>query len=121
MRSFGQARNAENNQKDPFLEFAQFLRTKHGIEWRTGIAGGERVEYFRGKDFASFLKENSDKMEALPGIEPLKPGATATHGCHCIKLLLALNLCTVSITRMLPLVACSSDRRPRRVCGAIQK
>jgi len=57
------------------MDLAQHLRTKNGVEWRAGIANGERVEFFRGKDFAAYLAANPSQMENLPGIEPLKIGA----------------------------------------------
>eukprot|EP00873_Tetraselmis_striata_P027652 jgi/Tetstr1/447916/TSEL_035224.t1 len=62
-------------QKDVFLDLAGQLRTKHGISWRHGIAQGDRVEFFRGKDFAAWLKEHPAEVEAL-GVEPLRPGRT---------------------------------------------
>mmetsp|Transcript_28214 Transcript_28214/g.79644 ORF Transcript_28214/g.79644 Transcript_28214/m.79644 type:complete len:382 (-) Transcript_28214:130-1275(-) len=61
---------------DPYIELAQHLRTKNGIPWRTGISQGDRVEYFRGKDFITYFKDHPEQLNSLPGIEPLKPGRT---------------------------------------------
>lgn len=64
-------------QKDPFMELAGHMRTKHGIPWRHGIAQGDRVEFFRGKDFAAWLKEHPAEVEKLGIVEPLRPGESA--------------------------------------------
>uniref|UniRef100_A0A061QPG5 Translocation protein SEC62 n=1 Tax=Tetraselmis sp. GSL018 TaxID=582737 RepID=A0A061QPG5_9CHLO len=66
----------DDPKKDPFLELAQQLRTKNGIPWRTGVAEGDRVEYFRGKDFAVYFRENPEKLLRLPGIDGVRPGRT---------------------------------------------
>lgn len=62
--------------KDAFVELAGHLRTKHGIAWRHGVAQGDRVEFFRGKDFAAWFREHPAEIEKLGVIEPLRPGRT---------------------------------------------
>lgn len=48
--------------EDPLKLLANGLRTKHGIEWRSAILQDQRVELFRGKDFAAYFRKHEDKM-----------------------------------------------------------
>lgn len=41
---------------DPLWQLAETLRGKGGVESRSAVLHGERVEFFRGKDFVRFLK-----------------------------------------------------------------
>mmetsp|Transcript_2710 Transcript_2710/g.8015 ORF Transcript_2710/g.8015 Transcript_2710/m.8015 type:complete len:447 (+) Transcript_2710:188-1528(+) len=56
---------------DPARVLADELRGKRGVESRIGVLAGapgvdaDRVEYFRGKDFAAWLREHPDKI--IPG------------------------------------------------------
>ncbi len=41
---------------------ADRIRGKNGVEWRTAVLADQRVEFFRGKDFASYFKRNEGQM-----------------------------------------------------------
>ena len=40
------------------------------------------MEFFRGKDFMAYFKQNPDKLDNIPGIEPLKPGGWTLASCQ---------------------------------------
>ena len=46
---------------DPVRQLADSLRSKDGLEVRNGVLEGNRVEFFRGKDFARFVKANPER------------------------------------------------------------
>jgi hypothetical protein len=47
------------------MALADLLRSKNGIEWRSAVLSGDRAEYFRGKDFASYFRERPEKLAGL--------------------------------------------------------
>ncbi|XP_047316741.1 uncharacterized protein LOC124920321 [Impatiens glandulifera] len=51
--------------KDVFQLFAEKVRDNKGLESRWAVLQETRVEYFRGKDFVSFLKNQPDVKEIL--------------------------------------------------------
>jgi hypothetical protein len=54
---------------DPLMVFAEALRSKGGVECRSGVLNGERVELFRGKDLVRWVKANPAKCAAAAGGE----------------------------------------------------
>lgn len=65
----------QNEVKDPLMEMADKLRVKGGVEWRQAILADQRVEFFRGKDFAAHYREHSDALRpyAPKGLPMRKP------------------------------------------------
>ncbi|KAL1197392.1 hypothetical protein V5N11_011978 [Cardamine amara subsp. amara] len=51
--------------KDTFQLFAEKVRDHKGLESRWAVMEQARVEYFRGKDFVSFMKNNPEFKEIL--------------------------------------------------------
>ena len=51
--------------KDVFQVFAEKVRDNKGLESRWAVMEEARVEYFRGKDFVSFLKNHPECKEIL--------------------------------------------------------
>ncbi|XP_057953442.1 uncharacterized protein LOC131147845 [Malania oleifera] len=51
--------------KDVFQLFAEKVRDHKGLESRWAVLQETRVEYFRGKDFVSFLKSHQEVKEIL--------------------------------------------------------
>ena len=49
---------------DPLMVFAEALRSKGGVENRSGVLNGERVELFRGKDLVRWVKAHPAKCAA---------------------------------------------------------
>lgn len=43
------------------MKVAEALRSKGGIECRSGVLGGERVELFRAKDFVRWVQAHPEK------------------------------------------------------------
>ena len=59
---------------DPLMVFAEALRSKGGVECRSGVLNGERVELFRGKDLVRWVKANPAKCAAAAGGERVRGG-----------------------------------------------
>mmetsp|Transcript_28438 Transcript_28438/g.62577 ORF Transcript_28438/g.62577 Transcript_28438/m.62577 type:complete len:308 (+) Transcript_28438:149-1072(+) len=71
----GKAKVAE----DPYKKLADQLREKKGVQYATAKleqenGEGDYVEFFRGKDFARYLRAAPDKMEGL--VQAVRPGRT---------------------------------------------
>ncbi|KAI3433795.1 hypothetical protein D9Q98_003600 [Chlorella vulgaris] len=47
--------------QDELMKVAEALRSKGGIECRSGVLGGERVELFRAKDFVRWVQAHPEK------------------------------------------------------------
>lgn len=58
-------------QPDIFLNFADTLRGKKGIQARSAVLvdSSERVDIIRGKDFARWIKSNADTINLPPSIK----------------------------------------------------
>lgn len=54
---------------DTIKQFAEALRSKGGIENRSGVLQGERFELFRGKDLVRWVKANPEKCAAAGGVK----------------------------------------------------
>lgn len=72
---------------DTIKQFAEALRSKGGIENRSGVLQGERFELFRGKDLVRWVKANPEKCAAAggggwgPPPPPLLPLPAHAAGC----------------------------------------
>ncbi|KAJ4894172.1 translocation protein-related [Raphanus sativus] len=58
-------RKQQGVKKDVFQLFAEKVRDNKGLESRWAVMEEARVEYFRGKDFVSFLKNHPECKEIL--------------------------------------------------------
>ncbi len=52
-----------NQQEDPLKQLADKLRSKTGIEERAAILQDKRVDVFRGKEFAAYLRKHEELMQ----------------------------------------------------------
>lgn len=52
-----------NQQEDPLKQLADRLRSKTGIEERAAVLVDKRVDVFRGKDFAAYLRKHEELMQ----------------------------------------------------------
>ncbi|XP_074310556.1 translocation protein SEC62 [Silene latifolia] len=60
-------------EKDVYLSFAEKVRDHKGLESRWAVLQETRVEYFRGKDFVSFLRNHSEVSDILGLDKNLEP------------------------------------------------
>ncbi|KAK4358885.1 hypothetical protein RND71_021114 [Anisodus tanguticus] len=60
-------------QKDVFQVFAEKVRDHKGLVSRWAVLQETRVEYFRGKDFVSFVKNHSELKDILESDRILEP------------------------------------------------
>jgi hypothetical protein len=71
---------------DPLWQLAETLRGKGGVESRSAVLHGERVEFFRGKDIVRFLKATPEAWTKFASLgappcaarharPPARPGA----------------------------------------------
>lgn len=59
--------------KDVFQLFAEKVRDHKGLVSRWAVLQETRVEYFRGKDFVSFVKNHSELKDILESDGSLEP------------------------------------------------
>ncbi|KAH9605815.1 hypothetical protein KSS87_020409 [Heliosperma pusillum] len=63
----------QSAEKDVYLSFAEKVRDHKGLESRWAVLQETRVEYFRGKDFVSFLRNHSEVSDILGLDKNLEP------------------------------------------------
>ncbi|KAL9234781.1 hypothetical protein vseg_009609 [Gypsophila vaccaria] len=63
----------QSAEKDVYLSFAEKVRDHKGLESRWAVLQETRVEYFRGKDFVSFLRNHSEVTDILGLDKSLEP------------------------------------------------
>lgn len=49
--------------EDPLKQLADKLRSKNGIEERAAVLADQRVDVFRGKEFAAYLRQHEELMQ----------------------------------------------------------
>ena len=49
--------------EDPLKQLADKLRSKNGIEERAAVLADQRVDAFRGKEFAAYLRQHEELMQ----------------------------------------------------------
>lgn len=59
--------------KDVFQVFSEKVRDHKGLESRWAVLQETRVEYFRGKDFVSFLRNHPELKDVLESDRNLEP------------------------------------------------
>jgi hypothetical protein len=82
---------------DPWMLFAESLRSKGGVENRAGVLDAERFDLFRGKDFVRWVKANPSKCTAVAAGWSLRAVVTRRATAMCFALPSPLHqLCSVS-------------------------
>ncbi|KAJ8551362.1 hypothetical protein K7X08_000732 [Anisodus acutangulus] len=73
MKKGAEKKKKQAVQKDVFQVFAEKVRDHKGLVSRWAVLQETRVEYFRGKDFVSFVKNHSELKDILESDRILEP------------------------------------------------
>ena len=115
-------------QQDPLRGLADDLRSKGGVAWRQAVLHDKRVEFFRGKDFAAYFREDPDKMAAFvtKGELPDSCNCNSRSMCSCVVLPCVKSSYDTPATPSLPIalssqVAAASEFRDSPTISSLRK
>ncbi len=109
-------RCSQAEKADPVKDLADFLRGKKGLDNRTAVRDGYRVEFFRAKDFQRHFRAHPEQMARL--VEPAKLSTLLVDTANAISQLSSLRQSCVSALRPGG-VTCINNRGNSLCCGTM--